>query len=108
MGVSTWLFTVHELSSHPVLSDARVLLCSTNGGSVYPMAEDHHPDTPIEATRLRRMMGSALITDSFGESRYSPRRHPIIVLLITNSQLDGRAGQYQVVRALAHLVRPAC
>ncbi|KAG6336119.1 hypothetical protein ID866_2957, partial [Astraeus odoratus] len=50
--------------------DARVLLCSTNGGYVHPMSEDHHPDTPVEATRLRRMMGSSLITDSFGESRW--------------------------------------
>ncbi|KAI6008285.1 phosphatase 2C-like domain-containing protein [Pisolithus orientalis] len=50
--------------------DARVLLCSTDGGFVYPMTEDHHPDTPVEATRLRRVMGSALITDSFGESRW--------------------------------------
>ncbi|KAH7885887.1 phosphatase 2C-like domain-containing protein [Phlebopus sp. FC_14] len=50
--------------------DARVLLCSTKGGFVYPMTEDHHPDSRIEATRLRRMMGSALITDSFGESRW--------------------------------------
>jgi len=50
--------------------DARVLLCSTNGGFVHPMTENHHPDTRVEATRLRRMMGSALITDSFGESRW--------------------------------------
>lgn len=50
--------------------DARVLLCSTDGGFVHPMTEDHHPDTPVEATRLRRMMGSSLITDSFGESRW--------------------------------------
>lgn len=33
------------------------------------MTENHHPDSRVEATRLRRMMGSALITDSFGESR---------------------------------------
>jgi protein phosphatase PTC6 len=50
-------------------SDARVLLCGTNDGVVHPMTENHHPDTLIEATRLRRMMGSSLITDSFGESR---------------------------------------
>ncbi|KAF9229161.1 protein serine/threonine phosphatase 2C [Gyrodon lividus] len=50
--------------------DARVLLCSTNGGFVYPMTENHYPDSRVEATRLRRMMGSALITDSFGESRW--------------------------------------
>jgi hypothetical protein len=51
-------------------SDTRVLLCSTNGGKAFPMTENHHADTHLEATRLRRMMGSSLITDSFGESRY--------------------------------------
>lgn len=50
-------------------SDARVLLCGTNDCLVRPMTENHHPDTLMEATRLRRMMGSSLITDSFGESR---------------------------------------
>ncbi|KAG9314268.1 phosphatase 2C-like domain-containing protein [Chiua virens] len=52
--------------------DARVLLCSRKGDLVYPMTENHHPDSRVEATRLRRMMGSALITDSFGESRSVP------------------------------------
>ncbi|KAF8213163.1 phosphatase 2C-like domain-containing protein [Mycena galopus ATCC 62051] len=49
--------------------DTRVLLCSTDGGKVYPMTENHHADARVEAIRLRRMMGSSLITDSFGESR---------------------------------------
>ncbi|KIJ68572.1 hypothetical protein HYDPIDRAFT_146853 [Hydnomerulius pinastri MD-312] len=52
------------------VGDARVLLCTTKGGAVHPMTENHHPDSRVEATRLRRMMGSALITDSFGESRW--------------------------------------
>jgi protein phosphatase PTC6 len=51
-------------------SDTRVLLCSTNGGKVFAMTENHHADAHVETIRLRRMMGSALITDSFGESRY--------------------------------------
>jgi protein phosphatase PTC6 len=34
------------------------------------MTENHHADAHVETIRLRRMMGSALITDSFGESRY--------------------------------------
>jgi protein phosphatase PTC6 len=34
------------------------------------MTEKHHPDTPVESIRLRKMMGTSLITDSFGESRY--------------------------------------
>ncbi|EGO05199.1 hypothetical protein SERLA73DRAFT_82709 [Serpula lacrymans var. lacrymans S7.3] len=50
--------------------DTRVLLCSTTGGAVFPMTENHRADTRIESIRLRRMMGSALITDSFGESRW--------------------------------------
>ncbi|KAJ7169766.1 phosphatase 2C-like domain-containing protein [Mycena filopes] len=50
--------------------DTRVLLCSTDGGKVEPMTESHHADARVEAIRLRRMMGSSLITDSFGESRW--------------------------------------
>ncbi|KAL0951351.1 hypothetical protein HGRIS_008055 [Hohenbuehelia grisea] len=52
------------------VGDTRVLLCSTNGGKVFPMTENHHADARIESARLRRMMGSGLITDSFGESRW--------------------------------------
>ncbi|KAK1233023.1 Protein phosphatase 2C 6 [Marasmius sp. AFHP31] len=50
--------------------DTRVLLCSTDGGKVVPMTENHHADARVESTRLRRMMGSSLITDSYGESRW--------------------------------------
>ncbi|KAF9076163.1 phosphatase 2C-like domain-containing protein [Rhodocollybia butyracea] len=50
--------------------DTRVLLCSTDGGKVLAMTENHHADARIESTRLRRMMGSSLITDSYGESRW--------------------------------------
>ncbi|KAJ7783663.1 phosphatase 2C-like domain-containing protein, partial [Mycena maculata] len=50
--------------------DTRVLLCSTDGGKVFPMTENHHADARVEAIRLRRMMGSSLITDSYGESRW--------------------------------------
>ncbi|KAF9015492.1 phosphatase 2C-like domain-containing protein [Cyathus striatus] len=50
--------------------DTRVLLCSTNGGEVFLMTENHHADARVESIRLRRMMGSSLITDSFGESRW--------------------------------------
>ncbi|KAJ7071141.1 phosphatase 2C-like domain-containing protein [Mycena amicta] len=50
--------------------DTRVLLCSTDGGKVFPMTENHHADARVESIRLRRMMGSSLITDSFGESRW--------------------------------------
>ena len=34
------------------------------------MTTKHHAETPIESTRLRRVMGSALVTDSFGEARW--------------------------------------
>ncbi|KAJ7786192.1 phosphatase 2C-like domain-containing protein [Mycena metata] len=49
--------------------DTRVLLCATDG-KVHPMTENHHADARVEVIRLRRMMGSSLITDSFGESRW--------------------------------------
>ncbi|EPQ60550.1 protein serine/threonine phosphatase 2C [Gloeophyllum trabeum ATCC 11539] len=50
--------------------DTRVLLCSTDGGKPLAMTDIHHADTRTEAMRLRRMMGQALITDSFGEQRW--------------------------------------
>ncbi|KAF8203125.1 phosphatase 2C-like domain-containing protein [Pholiota molesta] len=50
--------------------DTRVLLCATKDGSVFPMTETHHADSHVESIRLRRMMGSSLITDSYGESRW--------------------------------------
>jgi protein phosphatase PTC6 len=34
------------------------------------MTTKHHAETPVESTRLRRVMGSALVTDSFGEARW--------------------------------------
>ncbi|KAF8349779.1 phosphatase 2C-like domain-containing protein [Amanita rubescens] len=50
--------------------DTRVLLCSTAGGQVFPMTENHHPDARVESTRLRRMMGTSMVADSFGENRW--------------------------------------
>ncbi|KAH8102513.1 phosphatase 2C-like domain-containing protein [Cristinia sonorae] len=52
------------------VGDTRVLLTATHDGKVIPMTEHHHPDARSEAIRLRRMMGSGLITDSFGEVRW--------------------------------------
>jgi protein phosphatase PTC6 len=46
-----------------------VSVCGTDG-SVTPMTTKHHAGTPVESTRLRRVMGSALVTDSFGEARW--------------------------------------
>ncbi|KIJ26130.1 hypothetical protein M422DRAFT_77025 [Sphaerobolus stellatus SS14] len=50
--------------------DTRVLLCSTDGGQVCAMTEDHHAESRQEAARLRRLGGMGLITDSFGEGRW--------------------------------------
>ncbi|KAF8521514.1 phosphatase 2C-like domain-containing protein [Gautieria morchelliformis] len=50
--------------------DTRILLCSTDGGRVHAMTEDHHAETRGEAARLRRLGGTGLITDSFGEARW--------------------------------------
>ncbi|THH10927.1 hypothetical protein EW145_g997 [Phellinidium pouzarii] len=52
------------------VGDTRVLLCSTNGGEVVRMTQDHHADALIEAARLRRVGGSRLIMDSYGETRW--------------------------------------
>ncbi|KAF8707979.1 Glycoside hydrolase family 18 protein, partial [Rhizoctonia solani] len=49
--------------------DTRVLLCTTEGGSAYPLTETHHADARGEAARLRRL-GAGLVTDSFGEARW--------------------------------------
>ncbi|KAK7468775.1 Protein phosphatase 2C 6 [Stygiomarasmius scandens] len=50
--------------------DTRVLLCSTDGAKPLAMTENHHADARIESSRLRRLMASSMITDSFGESRW--------------------------------------
>ncbi|KAF5355779.1 hypothetical protein D9756_004065 [Leucocoprinus leucothites] len=66
---STTFFSADKLSltvAH--CGDTRVLLTAVDGGTVYPMTENHHADAHVESIRLRRMMGSSLMTDSFGES----------------------------------------
>ncbi|KAH6916840.1 phosphatase 2C-like domain-containing protein [Coprinopsis sp. MPI-PUGE-AT-0042] len=50
--------------------DTRVMLCPVKGGHAFPMTDNHHADARTESSRLRRMMGSSLITDSFGEARW--------------------------------------
>ncbi|GBE77866.1 Protein phosphatase 2C homolog 4 [Sparassis crispa] len=52
------------------VGDTRVLLCSMDGGKFIPMTENHHADARVETARLRRMMVSSLIADSFGETRW--------------------------------------
>ncbi|KAF5313286.1 hypothetical protein D9619_002991 [Psilocybe cf. subviscida] len=68
---STPFFSAKKLSltvAH--CGDTRVLLCSTSSGEAFPMTETHHADSHVESIRLRSMMGSSLITDSYGESRW--------------------------------------
>ncbi|OSX67370.1 hypothetical protein POSPLADRAFT_1176162 [Postia placenta MAD-698-R-SB12] len=52
------------------VGDTRVILSKTENGEVLPMTENHHADTRVEATRLRRMMSSSQAMDSFGEVRW--------------------------------------
>ncbi|KAF7595322.1 hypothetical protein BBP40_006571 [Aspergillus hancockii] len=56
------------LVSH--VGDTRILLCSTETGDAIPLTSNHHPSSPIEASRLRRY-ATTFITDSFGEERMS-------------------------------------
>ncbi|OGM46727.1 protein phosphatase 2C [Aspergillus bombycis] len=56
------------LVSH--VGDTRILLCSTETGDAIPLTSDHHPSSPIEASRLRRY-ATTFVTDSFGEERMS-------------------------------------
>ncbi|KAJ5615106.1 Protein phosphatase 2C [Penicillium hordei] len=52
------------------VGDTRILLCSTETGQAIPITSNHHPSSPIEATRLRRY-ATSFVTDSFGEERMS-------------------------------------
>lgn len=56
------------VSAH--LGDTRIILCSTATGGAIPLTRDHHPDSPTEASRLRRY-AAAFTTDSFGEERFA-------------------------------------
>lgn len=48
--------------------DTRVLLCRVSDGQSVTMTTNHHPSSPVEATRLRRY-AATFVTDSFGEER---------------------------------------
>lgn len=52
------------------VGDTRILLCSTETGEAIPITSNHHPSSPIEASRLRRY-AATFVTDSFGEERMS-------------------------------------
>ena len=50
------------------VGDTRILLCRVSDGKSVPLTTNHHPSTPVEATRLRRY-AATFVTDSFGEER---------------------------------------
>ncbi|KAF7985281.1 hypothetical protein HWV62_6429 [Athelia sp. TMB] len=50
--------------------DKEAKACGATSSIVCPMTENHHADARVESARLRRMMGTALIADSFGETRW--------------------------------------
>lgn len=56
------------LVSH--VGDTRILLCNTSSGTAIPVTSNHHPSSPLEASRLRRY-AATFVTDSFGEERMS-------------------------------------
>lgn len=56
------------LVSH--VGDTRILLCDTASGAAIPVTSNHHPSSPVEASRLRRY-AATFVTDSFGEERMS-------------------------------------
>ncbi|MBW0545398.1 hypothetical protein O181_085113 [Austropuccinia psidii MF-1] len=51
------------------LGDTLALLCSAQDGKAQVLTQKHHPDSRIESERLRKI-GTGLITDSFGQSRW--------------------------------------
>ena len=75
-----------------------MLLSSVDGGAVFSMTENHYADTRVESMRLRSM-GSALVTDSFGDSRWP---HLFLIRLfysnIGSFQMDGCSRKYAMVR----------
>jgi len=51
------------------VGDTRAILCASRTGRIQPLTEAHHADSRVESDRLRRV-GTGLVTDSFGESRW--------------------------------------
>lgn len=50
------------------VGDTRCIICD-RFGEAHPLTSNHHPSSPIEASRLRRYTASFFI-DSFGEERF--------------------------------------
>ncbi|KAL9936120.1 hypothetical protein V8E36_004962 [Tilletia maclaganii] len=51
------------------VGDTRLLLCAKSNGEAIPLTNYHHPDSPAESERLRKV-GAGMVTDSFGEARW--------------------------------------
>lgn len=68
------------------VGDTRILLCRTSDGRPVPLTTNHHPSTPVEATRLRRY-AATFVTDSFGEER---------VLGLANTRAFGDVGSKRI------------
>lgn len=58
--------TSHLIVAH--VGDTRCIICD-RFGEAHPLTSNHHPSSPLEASRLRRYTAS-FFTDSFGESRF--------------------------------------
>ncbi|CDO54032.1 similar to Saccharomyces cerevisiae YCR079W PTC6 Mitochondrial type 2C protein phosphatase (PP2C) with similarity to mammalian PP1Ks [Geotrichum candidum] len=56
----------HLIVAH--VGDTRCIICD-RFGEAHPLTSNHHPSSPIEASRLRKYTAS-FFTDSFGESRF--------------------------------------
>ncbi|KAI0283384.1 phosphatase 2C-like domain-containing protein [Russula aff. rugulosa BPL654] len=52
------------------VGDTRILLCPSHSGTVCAMTENHRAEGRLESVRLRRMMGTGVIADSFGDVRW--------------------------------------
>jgi len=68
------------------VGDTRVIICTTATGVGIPLTTNHHPSSPIEATRLRRY-AATFVTDSFGEER---------ILGLANTRSFGDVGSKRI------------
>lgn len=51
------------------VGDTRILLCHSQTGHAFNMTPEHHPNSTIEADRLRKF-ARAFATDAFGQERF--------------------------------------
>ena len=79
-------------------SDTRILLCPSHSGTVCAMTENHRAEGRIESVRLRRMMGTGVIADSFGDVRCVQWSFVEDVKL-NSRKVDGRPRKYTEVGA---------